>query len=989
MSSTLSHVLPRDGHTGDVQKEIVEKAKLNGESRLAIADFAGSAGWALQDLTDIAIREYEQFWMELLRWSGVRYEGDTDPICTSSSVEEAVFFPGVRLNYTDAVLSLAFDESAVCLTAVRSGGGSVHLTRFSLRREVERCAGLLRDMGLRPGDRVGAITRNSGEAIIAALAVAALGGVYASTSPEMGADAIVDRLGQVEPRFLIANVEPRGHDGGLPVRDRVFSAADRLESLEALLLIDGDVSGGSSRLPVSSLHDFHGAPIAQADWPRLPFNHPLFVMFSSGTTAKPKCLIHGAGGVLLEHIKEHRLHCDMRPSDTLFFHTSCAWMMWNWQLSAMASGVRIVTYDGPVDQPDTLWAVAARERATIFGTSPSYLRLCSDAGISPVRELALHPLRTLLSTGSILYDDQFAWVREHVGDVAIQSISGGSDILGCFVLGHPLAPERDGECQSRSLAMDVRAFGSSLANPVGELVCANPFPSRPLGMIGDPQGERFHATYFERVPGMWAHGDLISFSPAGGARLHGRVDNIMNIRGIRLSPAEIYTVVFGVPGVSRAAAIQYHPPSSEEPLLMLLVVLDHGTLDRTLATRIRRSIRHALSASHVPDILVQVSDLPITHSGKESELSVSDAVHGRPIRNLYALANPSCLPQLRDILGKQGVTMPKADVDAGRGSLIEQMREIWTDVLHAEHVGVDDDFFDLGGSSLAAARLVAALSTRLRTAIPMSLVFQAPTIRTMASSIEASTIVDLEPLAVLKPGTSAAPIVLVHSSTGTLFNLLPLVRALRVDSIVYGISADIGDAPDASVEQLADRYLKVMAKHQLPTPSCLIGYSFGGLVVFEMARQLARQSGSPPKIIMIDGVLHGSCLPPLHKGVYLIRKTTRTLVRLLSAARQGQKIVLNEADEIAGRLEPEARLVHDVLHRARRRYRPAPLNVSVTYIQPERPLFDAVPAWRSLTDTEVVVRRTEGDHMTMMSEHADQVARIVEEVLPDHVLDRQ
>ncbi|HWO46828.1 MAG TPA: AMP-binding protein, partial [Solirubrobacterales bacterium] len=346
-------------------------------------------------------------------------------------------------------------------------------------------------------------------------------------------------------------------------------------------------------------------------WERFPFNHPLFILFTSGTTGPPKCIVHGAGGTLLEHLKEHRLHGDLRPADTLFFQTSAAWMMWNWQLSALACGARIVVYDGPIAEPGTLWRIVAEEDVSVFGTSPPYLQLCQDSGYSPRRADPPRALRSVLSTGSVLRDWQYDWVAEEVGPVKLQSISGGTDIIGCFVLGHPDLAVKRGTIQCRSLGLDVQALASEATpsgSDIGELVCRNPFPSRPLGFLGDGDRSRFHDAYFSQNEGVWTHGDLIEFDGDGRARIHGRSDGVLNIQGVRIGPSEIYQALREVPEVVEAMAVEQRRP--EGARLVLLAVLREGAdLDADLGKRIRETIAGQTTPLHVPELVVGVAEM--------------------------------------------------------------------------------------------------------------------------------------------------------------------------------------------------------------------------------------------------------------------------------------------------------------------------------------------------------------------------------------------
>jgi acetoacetyl-CoA synthetase len=375
-------------------------------------------------------------------------------------------------------------------------------------------------------------------------------------------------------------------------------------------------------------------------------------LFSSGTTGAPKCITHGAGGTLLEHVKEHRLHTDLRTNDVLYFHTTCGWMMWNWQLSALASGVRVVLYDGSVSfpEPHSLLRVLTEEQVTVFGTSPGYVQLLAESGVSP-RVLGLaRSLRAILSTGSILYDAQFDWLRDEFGDIPVQSISGGTDIIGCFVLGNPLLPVYRGESQCISLGMDVRVKTERgiERTGTGELVCVNAFPSRPVAIWGDADGRRLHDTYYADNPGAWTHGDLIKLTTQGSARVLGRADSTMKIRGVRIGPAEIYSIVLAIDGVSQAMAIEQRAPREMGGTrLVLLVVLAAGrTLDRALTLTIKRELNQRASSVHVPAVIAQVSALPQTHNGKYSERAARDSLNGIAVTNRAALRNPEALAEI-------------------------------------------------------------------------------------------------------------------------------------------------------------------------------------------------------------------------------------------------------------------------------------------------------------------------------------------------------
>lgn len=632
-------------------------------SRSQLAEFrrywADALGRPLADdaaVAALADEDIRAFWRAFLAWSGVRTAGEAEPVCDSDDVERARFFPNLRLNYAAELLRASpGDGDAPAVVAIAEDGRRVTLTRGALRDQVGRLTAALHALGVRAGDRVVAVARNGEEPIVAVLAAAALGAAWSSVAPDLGLEATVTRFETLEPTVLFTHTRHQQHGAKRDLLERTRQLRAALPSLRHVILLDaaGD-DAPELDLPVhrlSALLVAH-APTPPDAWPLHPFNTPLFILFSSGTTGRPKCIVHGAGGTLLEHLKEHRLHGDMRAGDVMLFLTTCGWMMWNWQLSALACGSTIVVYDGSVSYPeaDAVLRHVDAEGVTVFGTSAAYLQYCQDAGLTPRAGRALRALRAIQTTGSILYEHQFEWMAREFGPVPIQSISGGTDIVGCFVLGHPHRPVYSGDSQSVGLALAVRAWTERgpERTGTGDLVCVRPFPSRPLGLWADPDGTRFHAAYFAEHPAVWTHGDRLALRDDGGARILGRVDGTLNVRGVRIGPAEIYQIVLQLPEIVDAMAVEQRAP--REPggsRLVLLVVLapDHE-LDRPLTLRIKKELSQRASANHVPAVVAAVSELPMTLNGKRSERAARDALNGDPVENRSALRRPEVLDEL-------------------------------------------------------------------------------------------------------------------------------------------------------------------------------------------------------------------------------------------------------------------------------------------------------------------------------------------------------
>jgi acetoacetyl-CoA synthetase len=593
----------------------------------------------------------EEFWPALAAFAGIEFRTPCERVLTDpTSIMHAGWFRGATLNYAEQLLR--HDGVRDALVFVGEDGHRRSLSFAELRNEVAAIRAGLEQLGVGRGDRVAGFVPNSPEAIIAMLATASLGAVWSSCSPDFGVNGVVDRFGQVEPRILFSatgySYNGKRHDSLSTARD----VARRISSIETIVAFDLAGEPLPAAQGVIAWQDLRVAD-AELKFDAVAFDHPLFIMFSSGTTGVPKCIVHGHGGTLLQHVKEHRLHTDISEADRLFYFTTCGWMMWNWLVSGLASGATLVLYDGSpfLDDGRNLWELAAREHVTIFGTSAKYLSALEKAGRRPGAEYNLGALRTILSTGSPLAPEGFDFVYRDIGaDLQLASIAGGTDIISCFVLGNPLLPVRRGEIQCRGLGMAVDVYdddGKSIRGEQGELVCTRPFPSAPLGFWNDPDDRRYREAYFQRFEGVWAHGDFAELTPSGGLVIHGRSDAVLNPGGVRIGTAEIYRQVERLDEVVESVAVGQQ--WEDDVRVVLFVVLRPGiVLDDELRKRIATAIRNNTTPRHVPARILDVPEIPRTRSGKIVELAVRSVIHGEPVRNTEALANPEALEHFRD-----------------------------------------------------------------------------------------------------------------------------------------------------------------------------------------------------------------------------------------------------------------------------------------------------------------------------------------------------
>lgn len=628
--------------------ESIKKANLtlfiefvNKQHNLRLTTFDSLHEWSIENIRD--------FWRAVWDFCGVKAtESGNQEVYFPHGIFKPQFFPDAKLNYAENLLHpRPKDSIAIQFWGEEKVKSTLTFEDLTLR--VAHLTAYLKSLGVREGDRVAAYVPNAPEAVIAMLATASLGAIWSSCSPDFGVSGVLDRFGQIEPKVLFMADGYYYNSKYFNCLERVTPLYQGLPSLEKIIVFPyGDRPLPSQ--PASYVTTWKEAlssfqHITEIDFVPVAFHHPGFILYSSGTTGVPKCIVHSVGGTLLQHLKEHQLHCDIKPEDRVFYFTTCGWMMWNWQVSALASGATLVLYDG-CPAGEILWKYAEEAKVTLFGTSAKFIDATHKAGLSPKDLYNLSSLRMITSTGSPLSPESFDFVYEHISsDACLTSISGGTDIISCFALGNPIGPVWRGELQAPGLGMNVQVFnedGKPALEEKGELVCTTPFPSMPNGFWNDKGDEKYFEAYFNKFPNVWCHGDYAEHTNHGGFIIYGRSDTVLNPGGVRIGTAEIYRIVEQIPEILESLVIGQD--WKDDVRVILFVKLKEGShLSSALTDAIKMRIRQEASPRHIPAKVIQVPDIPKTKSGKVVEIAVRDVIHNTPVKNVEALANPESL----------------------------------------------------------------------------------------------------------------------------------------------------------------------------------------------------------------------------------------------------------------------------------------------------------------------------------------------------------
>ncbi|NDY96361.1 acetoacetate--CoA ligase [Wenzhouxiangella limi] len=631
--------------TASHMQRFIERVRDGLDAR--VTDYDSLYRWSLE--------HPETFWRELWDFAGVIGDGPGE-VGTEGwpAMPGTRWFPEASLNFAENLLKRRDDGEAIVFAG--EDGSRRTLSYAELYQAVARAALALKDAGVQPGDRVAGYLPNLPETVIAMLAATSMGAVWSSCSPDFGVQGVLDRFGQIEPKALFVCAAYRYNGKTYDCLGRVRELITHMPSVKRLVVVPYmDPAPDLNDLPQAlTWEQFTDNQAVNIRFQRLPFDHPVYILYSSGTTGVPKCIVHGAGGTLLQHLKELMLHTDLKPDERLFYFTTCGWMMWNWLVSGLAAEATLVLFDGSPFHPDgnALWDLVDELGIHVFGTSAKWIAACEKAGVKPRERHALGSLKAILSTGSPLLPESFDYVyRDVKPDLQLSSISGGTDIVSCFALGNPVLPVYKGELQCRGLGMkvEIRADdGRVVSDETGELTCSLPFPSMPVAFWNDPSGEKYRAAYFDTWPGIWSHGDYARLTPRGGVVIYGRSDATLNPGGVRIGTAEIYRQVEKLDEILESICVGQE--WEDDVRVVLFVRLREGVeLTDELQDRIRKTIRANATPRHVPARIIAVPDIPRTVSGKITELAVRHVIHGREVKNTSALANPEALEHYRDL----------------------------------------------------------------------------------------------------------------------------------------------------------------------------------------------------------------------------------------------------------------------------------------------------------------------------------------------------
>jgi acetoacetyl-CoA synthetase len=607
------------------------------------------------ELYQWSVENIEAFWAEMWRFAGIKASKDYQrPIDDPTRMVGAQWFTESRLNFAENLLRYRDEETAL----IFKGEDTVRrsFTYKELYTATAKVAAALRQAGIVAGDRVVGFMPNMPESIIAMLAATSIGAIWSSCSPDFGIKGVLDRFGQTRPRILFTADGYFFKGKAIDSLAKISKIIKEIPSIEKIVVVPyTQETPDLSNLPGAiNYHYFSSNDASEIEFAQLPFEHPLYIMYSSGTTGLPKCMVQSAGGVLLHQMKELLLHTDLKRDDTIFYFTTCGWMMWNWLTTSLAVGATLILYDGNPFHPgpDALWRMAEEEKITVFGTSAGYIAALKNAGVKPGKQFDLSPLESLLSTGSPLSKDDFRFIYQEVkADLQLASISGGSDLNGCFALGNPMGPVYEGELQCRGLAMKVFAYdenGTPVVGTQGELVCTAPFPSMPIYFWDDKDGKKYQAAYYEGFPGVWTHGDFIEVTERGGLIMYGRSDATLNPGGVRIGTAEIYRIIEQMEEIEDSVVVG-QKWQNDSRVILFVKMKSSGDLTDELQQMIRKDIRSNASPRHVPVKIIEVPDIPYTLNMKKVELAVQKMIHGQEVKNKDALKNPKTLDYFADI----------------------------------------------------------------------------------------------------------------------------------------------------------------------------------------------------------------------------------------------------------------------------------------------------------------------------------------------------